>query len=102
MRVENGRYSAGEFHERWGLAGSGFGRKRIFTDKIHFLQPFEDPPKVLVAISGFDIFDAGVNFCASLDVQATHITAEGFTIQFNAYESSRVRGLTADWLAVGA
>lgn len=101
MRIENGRYSAGEFHERWGLAGSGFGRKRIFTDKIRFSRPFEDTPKVLIAISGFDISDVGESFRSSLDVQAAHITAEGVTIQFNAYESSRVGSLTVDWLAVG-
>lgn len=102
MRIENGRYSAGEFDERWGLAGGGFGRKRTFTDKIHFPRPFEDPPKVLVAISGFDISDFGDSFRSSLDVEATHVTAEGFTLRFNAYESSRVRSLTVDWLALGA
>jgi H-type lectin domain len=102
MRIENGRYSAGEFHERWGLAGSGFSRKRIFTDKINFSRPFENPPKVLIAISGFDISDAGESFRASLDVQAARITAEGFTVQLNAYEASRVRSLTVDWLAIGA
>lgn len=101
MRIENGRYSAGEYHERWGLAGSGFSRKRIFTDKIYFSQPFENPPKVLIAISGFDISDSGESFRSSLDVQAAHITVEGFTVQFNAYESSRLRSLTVDWLAVG-
>ncbi|MBA3240309.1 MAG: H-type lectin domain-containing protein [Acidobacteria bacterium] len=102
MRIENGRYSAGEFHERWGLVEGGLSRKRIFTDKINFSGPFENPPKVLIAISGFDISDAGVSFRSSFDVQAAHITAEGFTVQFNAYEASRVRSLTVDWLAIGA
>ena len=102
MRIENGRYCAGEFHERCGLAGSGVSRKRIFTDRIHFSRPFEAAPKVLIAVSGFDISDFGDSFRSSLDVQAAHITAEGFTVQFNAYESSRVRSLTVDWLAVGA
>ena len=101
MRIENGKYSAGESHERWSLAGSGFSRRRSFTDKVKFSQPFADPPKVLVAISGFDISDVGESFRSSLDVQATHITAEGFSVQFNAYETSRVHGLTVDWLAVG-
>jgi hypothetical protein len=101
MRIENGRYSAGEFHERWSLGGSGFSSKRFFRDKINFSQPFENPPKVMVAISGFHIYDVGETFLASLDVQAERITTEGFTVQFNAYDSSRVRGLTVDWLAIG-
>lgn len=102
MRIENGRYSAGEFDERWSLAGSGFSHKRFFTDKINFSQPFENPPKVLIAISGFDISDVGESFRSSLDVQAIRTTTEGFTVQFNAYEMSRIRGLTVDWLAIGA
>ena len=101
MRIENGRYSAGEFHERWNLAESSFGRRRTFSDKINFAQPFEAPPKVMVAISGFDISDVGESFRASLDVQAARITTEGFSVLFNAYETSRVRGLTVDWLAIG-
>ncbi len=101
MRIENGKYSAGEFHERWGLGGSGFSSKRFFRDKINFPQPFENPPKVMIAISGFDISDVGESFRANLDVQAERITTEGFTVRFNAYDTSRVRGLTIDWLAIG-
>jgi hypothetical protein len=101
MRVENGKYSAGEFNERWSLAGSGFSHKRFFTDKINFAQPFENPPKVMIAISGFNISDVGESFNASLDVQAERITPEGFTVRFNAYDSSRIQGLTVDWLAIG-
>ena len=100
MRIENGRYSAGEFHERWGLGGSGFSSKRIYRDKINFSQPFENPPRVLIAISGFDISDVG-DFRSNLDVQAERITADGFTVLFNAYDNSRVRSLTVDWLAFG-
>ena len=100
MKIENGKYSAGEFHERWNLYESGIGRKRVFRDKITFSQPFENPPKVLIAISGFDISDFGQSFRSSLDVQAERITTEGFTVQFNAYNTSKVRGLTVDWLAV--
>jgi hypothetical protein len=101
MRIENGKYSAGEFLERWNLGGSGFRRTRTFMDKINFSQLFENPPKIIIAISGFDISDVGESFRASLDVQAARITIEGFTIQFNAYDTSRVRGLTVDWLAIG-
>lgn len=102
MRIENGKYSAGEFNERWSLAGIGFSPKRIFTDKINFAQPFNNPPKVIIAISGFNISDVGESFRASLDVHAERITTEGFTVQFVAYDSSRVQGLTVDWLAIGA
>ena len=102
MRIENGKYSAGEFHERWNLAGSGFSRTRAFRDKINFAQPFDNPPKVMIAISGFDISDVGESFRSSIEVQAERITTEGFTVQFNAYDTSRVRGLTVTWLAIGA
>lgn len=101
MRIENGRYGAGEFHERWSLGGIGFNSKRMFRDKINFSQPFENPPKVLIAISGFNISDVGDSFRVNLDVQVERITTEGFTVQFNAYDNSRVSGLTIDWLAIG-
>jgi hypothetical protein len=101
MRIEKGKYSAGESHERWNLGGSGFSRKRIFRDHINFSQPFEDSPEVIIAISGFDIFDNGETFHISVDVQAERVTKEGFTVQFNAYDASKVRGLTVDWLAIG-
>lgn len=101
MRIENGKYSAGEFNERWSLAEIGFGRKRIFSDKINFSQPFENPPNVMIAITGFNISDVGESFSSSFDVLAQRITTEGFTVQFTAYDTSRVRGLTVDWLAIG-
>lgn len=102
MRIENGRYSSGEFDERWTLGESGFGRKRIFSDKIKFSQPFENTPKIIIAISGFDISDVGESFRSSVDVHAERVTTEGFTVQFNAYDGSRVRGLTVDWLAISS
>jgi hypothetical protein len=101
MRIENGKYSADESHERWSLAASGLSRQRIFTSRITFAQPFEDSPKVIIAISGFDIFDAGETFSSSVKVRAEQITTEGFTVQFSAYHTSRVRSLTVDWLAIG-
>ncbi|HEY0083459.1 MAG TPA: H-type lectin domain-containing protein [Pyrinomonadaceae bacterium] len=101
MRIENGKYSADESHELWSLGESGLSRVRSFTAKINFAEPFETPPKVIVAISGFDIFDYGESFRASVKVRAERITTENFTVQFNAYETSRVRGLTVDWLAIG-
>lgn len=102
MRIENGRYMANEFHERWSLAEGGISRKRTFSDAIKFSQPFESPPKVIVALSGFDIFDNSSTYShTSLDVQAAHIARDGFTVQFNAYATSKVKGLTVDWLAVG-
>ena len=101
MRIENGKYSADESHERWSLGESGLGRMRSFTAKINFAQPFENPPKVIIAISGFDIFDSGETFRSSVKVRAERITTGDFTVQFNAYETSRVRALTVDWLAIG-
>jgi len=101
MRIENGRYSAGESQELWTLGEGSFSRKRIFSDKIDFPQPFAGPPKVMVAISGLDIIDERSTSRKSFDVQAIRITTEGFTVQFTAYGDSRVMGLTVDWLAVG-
>ena len=101
MRIENGKYSADESHERWSLNASGLSRQRTFTSKITFDQPFENPPKVIIAISGFDIFDHGETFSSSVKVRAEQITTEGFNVQFSAYHTSRVRGLTVDWLAIG-
>ncbi|HZG51444.1 MAG TPA: H-type lectin domain-containing protein [Pyrinomonadaceae bacterium] len=102
MRIENGKYSADESHERWSLSESGLSRQRTFTSEITFAQPFETPPKVIIAISGFDIFDSGETFSSSVKVRAESITTQGFTVRFSAYETSRVRGLTVDWLAIGA
>jgi hypothetical protein len=101
MRIETGKYSAGEFHELWTLGESGVSRKRTFSDEINFPRPFASPPKVMIAISGLDIIDEGAESRKSFDVQATRITTKGFTIQFAAYGDSRVMGLTVDWLAVG-
>ena len=72
MRIENGSYTAGECHPRWGLADGT--RKRTFRDNIDFSEPFESPPKVVTAIPGFDIFDVGESFRASVYVQAERIS----------------------------
>lgn len=101
MKIENGKYSAGEFHERWNLGEEGFGRKRTFSERISFSQTFENQPKVMIAVSGLDIVDERSTSRKSYDVQAVQITTEGFTVLFNAYGNSRIMGLTIDWLAFG-
>ena len=93
MRIESGKYLAGVSHPRWNLYDAGGG---AFKDEIDFPQPFQSPPKLLIAISGFDIrID-----CPNVGVQAVRVTENGFDVHISSSQG-RVWELTVDWMAVG-
>jgi hypothetical protein len=96
MRIENGTYLAGVSHPRWNLFEGG--GNRTFRDKINFSQPFQSPPKLLVAVSGFDIQG---EYRVSVDVRAERITEGGFDVRINAGNASGVWEVTINWIAVG-
>lgn len=97
MRIENGSYLVGVSHPRWNLFEGG--GNRTFRDVINFSQPFETPPKLLVAVSGFDIRG---DYRVSVDVRAERITEGGFDVRISTSNASEVWEVTVNWIAVGA
>lgn len=96
MRIENGSYLVGVSHPRWNLFEGG--GDRTFRDMINFTQPFQSPPKLLVAVSGFDIHG---DYRVSVDVRAERITEEGFGVRISTSNASEVWEVTVNWIAVG-
>lgn len=97
MRIENGSYVVGVSHPRWNLFEGG--SNRTFRDVINFSKPFQSPPKVLVAVSGFDIRG---EYRVSVDVRAEKITVVGFAVSISTSNVSDVWEVTVNWMAAGA
>lgn len=87
----------GVSHPRWNLFEGG--GNRTFRDAINFSQPFQSPPKLLVAVSGFDIRE---EYRVSVDVRAERITEGGFYVRISTSNASEVWEVTVNWIAVGS
>jgi hypothetical protein len=97
MRIETGTYLVGISHPRWNLFEGG--GNRTFIDKINFTQPFQTPPKLLIAMSGFEIRG---EYRVSVNVRAERITEKGFDVHIGTINASDIWEVTVNWMAVGA
>lgn len=71
---------------------------RSFTQKITFSEPFDDPPKVFLALSGFDLIEEE-NIAISL--RAENVTRKSMNIVFSTTHSSLVWSAAASYIAYG-
>ena len=94
MRIESGKYSAGMSRPDWGLNERGRG---TFRDRVAFSQPFEEPPKIIIAISGLDIR----NDYTSVIAEAERVAGDGFGLRIGTVQGG-VQEVTLNWLAIGA
>ncbi len=95
MRIENGKYLVGASNPRWNLFDHSLNAR--FRDRINFSQSFQNLPKLIIAISGFDIRG---DYDKSVSVHAERITENGFDIHIST-NSGKVWELTVDWMAIG-
>ena len=95
MRIESGNYSVGMFHPLWGLNEPGKG---AFRDGVTFSRPFEEPPEVIIAISGLDIRN---EYPASVTAEVERVAGDGFRLRLSTGQGG-VEKVTLSWVAVGA
>lgn len=79
--------------EMWSGSGDRFVRRTVTFD-----EAFKQPPMVHV---GIEMWDTDSSFNQRLDIRATDVTPEGFTIEFRTWDNSRIARLRAGWLAIG-
>jgi hypothetical protein len=83
-------------NQDWRLhIGSG---QRTYTTAVKFNSPFQEPPKVSVALSGQDIGGTKNN---RILVIARDITVNGFNLVYITWEDSIVYGIWTSWTAIG-
>jgi len=72
---------------------------RVFRFAVYFSAPFETPPVVHLALTGFDLDqrDAG-----RLTLSATEISETGFVAEIATWRETRVYSVAFSWLALGA
>jgi hypothetical protein len=95
MRIENGKYSAGMSRPDWGLNERGRGS---FRDRVVFSRPFEEPPIIIIAISGLDI---RTGHTTSLIAEAEKVAGDGFGLRLGTAYGG-VQEVRLNWLAIGA
>ena len=72
---------------------------REHRQPVRFDESFRDTPIVQIGLSMWDI-DNQQN--QRVDIQATEIAPDGFTIVFKTWGDTRVARVRAEWLAIGA
>jgi hypothetical protein len=93
--------SVGTLVDGWNLASlpeDGSGEPRTFSLPITFSFPFVSAPVVSLGLAGFDIDQRD---SARINLQATDITAAGFTALISTWRDTRVYSVTLSWIAVG-
>lgn len=95
--VEQGSVEMFSAFESGGPMWTGQG-PRLEVQRVHFDESFVEPPVVHVALSMWDI-DRNANQRA--DIQAAHVTPQGFELQFRTWGDTRVARVRANWLAIG-
>ncbi len=65
---------------------------------VRFEQPFLAPPRVMVALSMWDIAGSSNQ---RADIAAENVTETGFELVFRAWADTHVARVRADWLAIG-
>jgi len=95
MRIESGKYSASMSHPHWALSERG---KASFRERVTFSQPFEETPRLIIAISGIDVRN---DYPTSVTADAERVTADGFGIRISTGFGG-VKEVTINWVAIGA
>lgn len=93
--------SVGTLVDGWNLAAvseSGPDEPRTFSLPVTFSIPFVSAPVVSLGLAGFDIDQRD---SARINLQATNITATGFTALISTWRDTRVYSVALSWLAIG-
>ncbi len=65
---------------------------------IRFKEAFRTPPMVQIGIS---LWDVDTSSALRAEVQAEHITTEGFDAVFRTWSDTRIARIRASWTAIG-
>ncbi|MFC3571601.1 H-type lectin domain-containing protein [Paracoccus sp. TOH] len=95
--VANGSTEMFSAFESGGPMWTGQGA-RVEVQRVRFDESFAEPPVVHVGLSMWDV-DRNANQRA--DIQAAHITTDGFELQFRTWGDTRVARVRASWMAIG-
>lgn len=97
--VQAGDFVAGPDTEGYSLNG-GKG-ERTYVEPIAFDKPYTAPPKVIVALSGYDATSDPNDETLRVQISATKITKNGFTLRIKTWGNGRVGAVWGGWIAVG-
>ena len=98
IRIESGSISINQdsMQNLWELDGSN--PRGELNGVVQFREAFQNPPKVIIAISHIDIAsDAN----ARLSTRVSDVTNDNFTYKFHTWSDTRVWRGGAQWIAYG-
>ena len=98
MHIQAGNHAVAENNRAFQVFKDGEG-ERHFEHVVEFEEPFEEIPKVLVALNRLDI----ASYTAlRLNVSAERISETGFTLRYSTWANTQIFGVGAQWMAFHA
>ena len=98
MNIQSGNHAVAEKDRTFQAFKDGEG-ERHFEHVVKFEEPFEEIPKILVALSHLDI----ASYTAlRLTVTAEKISAKGFTLRYSTWANTQIFGIGAQWMGFHA
>lgn len=70
--------------------------QRSYLQEVNFLNPFESRPEVIVTLS---MLDADSKTNVRLNVEATAISRDGFTVKITTWGDTKLFGVGGNWIA---
>ena len=97
VSIQTGEKSNGAWmNSDWRLH-IGIG-ERTYTTAVRFKSPFQEPPKVALALSGQDVDGEKNN---RIQLIARDITVDGFNLVYRTWSDTAVYNVWATWTAIG-
>jgi hypothetical protein len=98
MHIQAGNHAVAGNDHAFQAFKDGEG-ERHFEHFVKFEEPFEEIPRILVALNHLDI----ASFTAlRLNVTAEKISAAGFTLRYSTWANTQIFGVGAQWMAFHA
>lgn len=95
MEIQTGIHAVADDNESFRSFRDGEG-ERSFEHIVRFERPFATAPKILVALSHFDV----ASYTAlRLNITAERISAFGFTLRYFTWANTQILGLGTQWMA---
>ena len=100
LAIESGvvMLTGGEFPEI-GQGGSCTRDRGIQGRRIHFDEPFQEPPKVATVLSGYQVQPGGTYL--RINMKANDVQADGFNLDFTVGCDTVLGGAHMSWFAFG-
>jgi hypothetical protein len=77
------------------LEGTG---ERKFSTHVNFPEPYQEPPVVVLSLSGLDVLNNANN---RVTVKPINITQKGFDVEYKTWGDTKIQSVFLNWTSFG-